>query len=82
MKKRLPTLKSDAEAETFVSSVDLTEYDLSSMRPVQFTLKSSSTAVNVDLPKHLVDQARTKATDAGMPLQDFIQTAIARAVLD
>lgn len=82
MKKRLPTLESDAEAETFLPNVDLSEYDLSTVIPVQFTLKPSVAALSVDLPKHLVDEARTKATNSGIPLQDFIQTAIARAVVD
>ncbi|WP_158811887.1 CopG family antitoxin [Beijerinckia sp. L45] len=82
MKKKLPTLERDAEAETFVSTLDLTEYDLSAMVPVQFTVRPSAVPLSVDLPKHLVDEARTKATDSGVPLQDFIQTAIARAVLE
>jgi predicted DNA binding CopG/RHH family protein len=82
MKKRLPTLKSDAEAETFVATVDLTEYDLSAMVPVRFTLNPGTVPLSVDLPKHVVDEARTKATDSGVPLQNFIQTAIARAVLE
>jgi hypothetical protein len=33
MKKRLPELASDEEAEAFVAGSDLTEYDLSEMRP-------------------------------------------------
>ena len=35
MKKRLPTFRSDREAEEFVEKADLTQYDLSGLRPVK-----------------------------------------------
>ena len=35
MKKKLPTLRSDREAEEFVEKADLTDYDLSGLRPVK-----------------------------------------------
>ena len=38
MKKKLPKLKSDKEAETFVAKADLTQFDLSKMRPRQFKI--------------------------------------------
>ena len=34
-KKRMPVLKSDEEAERFVDTADLTQYDLSTFKPVQ-----------------------------------------------
>ena len=33
MKKKLPELKSDKEAEEFVAGSDLTDYDLAALRP-------------------------------------------------
>jgi predicted DNA binding CopG/RHH family protein len=47
MKKKIPTFKTDEEAEDFVANADLTEYDLSGMVPMRFELrnkKSSSLA--------------------------------------
>jgi CopG antitoxin of type II toxin-antitoxin system len=38
MKKKLPKLASDAEAEAFVVRVDLTEFDLSEMRELRFKI--------------------------------------------
>jgi predicted DNA binding CopG/RHH family protein len=35
MKKKLPTVRSDGEAEAFVEKADLTDYDLSGLRPVK-----------------------------------------------
>ncbi len=34
--KALPPLRTDAEAEHFVDTADLSEYDLSDFRPMQF----------------------------------------------
>ncbi len=39
MRKQLPTLTSDEDAEVFVATSDLTEYDLSEMRMVQFVFQ-------------------------------------------
>ncbi len=36
MKKKLPKLKSDKEAEDFVKNTDLTKYDLSGGKNVRF----------------------------------------------
>lgn len=36
MLKKIPTFKSDAEAEDFVANADLTEYDLSGAESVRF----------------------------------------------
>ena len=42
MKKPLPELKTDEEAERFVAEADLTEYDLSGMRLVRFEFQPKS----------------------------------------
>jgi hypothetical protein len=36
MKKKLPEFKTDAEAEAFVDEADLSQYDLSGMKPVSW----------------------------------------------
>jgi predicted DNA binding CopG/RHH family protein len=36
MKKKIPAFKSDEEAERFVDTADLTDYDLSGAKPVRF----------------------------------------------
>jgi predicted DNA binding CopG/RHH family protein len=49
MKKKLPGFKSDREAEKFVDEADLTEYDLSGMRPMHFEFQPKSERVNMRL---------------------------------
>jgi predicted DNA binding CopG/RHH family protein len=81
MKKSLPELKTDDEAERFVSEADLTEYDLSVMRPVRFEFQPKSERVNMRLPKALLDAIKEAAADAGVPYQRFIRRALEAAIL-
>ena len=47
MKKKLPTFRSDREAQEFVEKADLTDYDLSGLRPakLEFEKKDASPRV-------------------------------------
>jgi predicted DNA binding CopG/RHH family protein len=80
MKKRLPKLHSDKEAEDFVASADLTQYDLSGMRMVRFEFQPKSERVNMRLPKPLLEAVKESAAEAGMPYQRFIRQALEAAV--
>jgi len=80
MKKKLPRLKSDKEAEDFVEKVDLAEYDLSGMRPIRFEFQPKSERVNMRLPRLLLDAVRASAARAGVPYQRFIRQALEDAV--
>jgi predicted DNA binding CopG/RHH family protein len=80
MKKKLPELKTDKEAEEFVAKSDLTEYDLSSMRTVRFEFQPKSERVNMRLPKPLLDAVKASAAKAGIPYQRFIRQALEAAL--
>jgi predicted DNA binding CopG/RHH family protein len=80
MKRKLPRLKSDKAAEEFVEKADLTEYDLSDMRPIRFEFQSKSERVNMRLPRLLLDAVRASAARAGVPYQRFIRQALEDAV--
>ncbi len=80
MKKPLPTLTTDEEAEAFVANSDLTEYDLSGMRMVRFEFQPKSERVNMRLPRPLLDAVKEAATKAGIPYQRFIRQALETAV--
>jgi hypothetical protein len=45
-KKKIPTFKTDREAEEFVASSDLTEYDLSGFTSVSFEKETKSKSIN------------------------------------
>lgn len=42
MKKKLPTFRSDREAEEFVEKADLMNYDLSGLRPVKLEFEKKN----------------------------------------
>jgi predicted DNA binding CopG/RHH family protein len=78
--KQLPALTSDEDAEQFVETADLTEYDLSQFKPMHFELQPKSERVNMRLPKTLLDAARARAKAEGIPYQRFIRRALELAL--
>jgi predicted DNA binding CopG/RHH family protein len=82
MKKKLPRLKSDAEAEAFVDKGDLTEFDLSGMRDLRFEFGPKTERVNMRLPKALLDAVKSRAAKQHVPYQRYIRAVLERAVAD
>ena len=80
MKRKLPELRSDEAAEAFVAESDLTQFDLSEMRPVRFEFQPKDERVNMRLPKALLDAVRALAAKEGMPYQRFIRQALETAI--
>jgi predicted DNA binding CopG/RHH family protein len=80
MQKRFPEFRTDAEAEAFVESADLSEYDFSDMVPMRFELRRKDKSVSLRLPEPLLEAVRNRAQRAGMPYQRFIRMAIERAL--
>ena len=80
MKKKIPSFKSDREAEEFVASADLSKYDLSGAEIVRFELKPKDKSINLRLSAPLLDAVRRKARRSGVPYQRFIRLTLERAV--
>ena len=80
MKKTFPDFKTDEEAERFVDTADLSEYDFSDMTPVRFELRRKDKTVSLRLPEPLLAEVRARAQRAGMPYQRFIRLALERAL--
>ncbi|MBI2719503.1 MAG: BrnA antitoxin family protein [Rhizobiales bacterium] len=80
MKKKIPEFKTDAEAEAFVDSADLSQYDLSGFKPVRFEFQPKTERVNMRLPAELLQAVRRKAKAEGLPYQRFIRATLERAV--
>jgi predicted DNA binding CopG/RHH family protein len=82
MKKPIPTFKTDKQAEDFVATADLTDYDLSGGEVVRFELKRKDKSVNLRLPAQLLEAVQNRAKRAGVPYQRFIRMALERALRD
>jgi predicted DNA binding CopG/RHH family protein len=80
MKRKLPELESDEAAEAFVAESDLTQFDLSEMRPVRFEFQPKGERVNMRLPRALLEAVRASAARQGVPYQRFIRQALEAAV--
>jgi predicted DNA binding CopG/RHH family protein len=80
MKKPLPKLNSDTQAEHFVATSDLTDYDLSRMQMVKFEFQPKSERINMRLPKPLLDAVKTSAAKAGVPYQRYIRHLLETSV--
>lgn len=80
MKKKIPTFKTDKQAEAFVARADLTEYDLSGATPVRFEFEKKAARVNMRLPQPLLDAVKKRARRRGIPYQRFIREALERAL--
>lgn len=80
MSKPIPSFRSDEEAERFVETADLAEYDLSGFKPVQFEFGKKDARVNMRLPSRLLAAVKARATARGIPYQRLIREALEQAV--
>jgi predicted DNA binding CopG/RHH family protein len=80
MKKPLPNLQTDGEAERFVAEADLTEYDLSGLWTMRFEFQPKSERLNLRVPKGLLDAVKAAAASAGIPFQRYISQTLEAAV--
>lgn len=78
--KPLPLFSSDEEAEDFVGSADLTDYDLSALTPTRFEFSSKDTRVNMRMPSELLEQVKATAAKKGIPYQRFIRQVLEQAL--
>jgi predicted DNA binding CopG/RHH family protein len=80
MKTKIPAFQSDAEAERFVATADLSKFDLSGAQLVRFEMKPKDKSVNLRMPLSLFDAVREEARKAGIPYQRFIRLKLEQAV--
>lgn len=80
MKKRIPTFKTDEEAEKFVDTADLTQFDLSDARLIRFEFKPKNKTISLRLPEELLQAIQGRAKREGIPYQRLIRQALERVV--
>lgn len=80
--KPFPPLRSDEEAEDFVDTADLSEYDFSGFRPMQFEFAAKTARVNMRLPEAQLRAVKAEAQKRGLPYQRLIRDLIDRGLAD
>ena len=76
MSRKFPDLRSDDEADAWLQSADLSEYDLSGMKKVRFELARKDASISLRLPAALLATLRANAARANMPTQRLIRMMI------
>ena len=71
--KPMPSLANDADADRFVTEADLSAYDLSGFKPMRFEFEPKAAALNMRLPKNLLDALKLKASAKGMPYTRYVR---------
>lgn len=80
MKKKIPRFENDEQAETFVDTADLTQYDLSGAVPVHFEFEKKVAQINMRVPRKLLEAVKARAEARGIPYTRFIREILEKAV--
>lgn len=78
--KQFPTFHTDEEAEHFVDTADLSEYDFSGFVPMHFEFTRKDKQVNIRMPETMIQAVKERAKARNMPYQRFIREAIEKAL--
>jgi predicted DNA binding CopG/RHH family protein len=79
MKRKVPKLRTDSEAERFLAR-DLSDLDFSQFKRANFEFEKKSARVNMRLPETLLKAVKARATARKIPYQRFIRESLERAV--
>lgn len=79
MKKKVPRLKTDRQAEAFLAQ-DLSGLDFSQFTPARFEFEKKDEQLNMRLPKPLLAAVKARAKARGIPYTRFIRETLERAL--
>lgn len=80
--KTLPVFQNDEEAERFVENADLSEYDLSAFKPVQFEFQKKDARLEVRLPHDQLTALKAAAKREGIPHTRLVRQFIDQGIAD
>jgi len=79
MKKKVPRLKTDKQAEDFLAQ-DLSNLDFSQFEPARFEYEKKDEQINMRVPKPLLAAVKARARARGIPYTRFIRETLERAI--
>ncbi len=71
MKKKVPRLKTDRQAEAFLAQ-DLSGLDFSQFKPAKFEFEKKGEQINMRVPKPLLAAVKARARERGIPYTRFL----------
>jgi predicted DNA binding CopG/RHH family protein len=79
MKKKVPRLKTDRQAEAFLAR-DLSNLDYSQFRAARFEFEKKDEQINMRVPKQLLEAVKARAKVRGIPYTRFIRETLEQAM--
>lgn len=79
MKKKIPRLKTDRQAEAFLAN-GLSNLDFSQFKPARFEFEKKDDQINMRVPKPLLEAVKARAKARGIPYTRFIRETLERAM--
>jgi predicted DNA binding CopG/RHH family protein len=80
MKKPIPDLSTDEQAERFVEDADLSAHDLAGFVSTRFEFQPKAAQLNMRLPQPLLEAVKARAKARGIPYTRFVRETLERAV--
>ena len=78
-KKKVPRLKTDKQAETFLAQ-GLSNLDFSQFKPTRFEFERKDEQINMRVPKQLLEAVKARAKVRGIPYTRLIRETLERAM--
>jgi predicted DNA binding CopG/RHH family protein len=79
MKKKVPRLKTDKQAEAFLAQ-DLSDLDFSQFKPSRFEFEKKDEQINMRVPRPLLAALKARAKARGIPYTRLIRETLERAI--
>jgi len=80
-RKQFPQFETDKEAEDFVDTMDLSEYDFSGFTSLNdFEFQPKNVSISMRLPQNQLDAVKAEAKRQGIPYQRFIRELIQKGM--
>jgi predicted DNA binding CopG/RHH family protein len=79
MVRKVPELKTDEEAEAFLTQ-DLSDLDFSQFKPLHFEFEKKEAQLNMRIPRPLLEAVKNRARARGMPYTRYIRMLMERDV--
>ena len=79
MKKKIPRLKSDKQAEAFLAQ-DLSGLDFSQFKPAKFEFEKKDDQINLRVPSQLLAAVKARAKLRDIPYTRFIRETLEQAM--
>jgi predicted DNA binding CopG/RHH family protein len=79
MKKKVPVLKTDRQAEAFLNQ-DLSSLDFSQFKTTHFEFEKKDDQINMRVPRALLEAVKAQARARGIPYTRFIRETLERAL--